>query len=82
MQWRLITVGLIVTFIVGIIVAIAGSVVVGVDQAIFPAWMWIISLVIIILLAAIIAALLVGWQGSDYDEYAPEEERYYRNRRR
>jgi hypothetical protein len=39
MQWRLITVGLIVTFIVGIIVAIAGSVVVGVDQAIFPAWM-------------------------------------------
>jgi len=78
MQWRLIAVGLIVVVIIGIVVAVAGSVVAGVDTATYPAWMWIISLVVIIFLTAIIAVLLVGWQDSHYDEYAPDEERYYR----
>jgi uncharacterized membrane protein len=82
MQWRLIVAGLLVLAIIGIIVAIAGSVVAGIDTAIYPAWMWIISLVVIIFLTVIIAVLLVGWQDSHYDEYAPEEERYYRDRRR
>ncbi len=41
-------------------------------------WMRIISLVVIIFLTAIIAALLVGWQDSHYDEDAPYDERYYR----
>jgi uncharacterized integral membrane protein len=82
MQWGLIAVGLIVVVIIGIVVAVAGSVVARVDTAIYPAWMWIISLVVIIFLTAIITVLLVGLQDSHYDEYAPEEERYYRDRRR
>jgi hypothetical protein len=67
--------------IIGFVVFVAGSVVIGVDMAIYPAWMWIISLVVIIFLTAIIAVLLVG-QDSHYDEDAPDEERYYRDRRR
>ena len=64
--------------VIGFVVFVAGSVVAGVDMAIYPAWMWIISLVLIIFLTAIIAVLLVGWQDSHYDEGAPEEEHYYR----
>jgi len=67
-----------VLVVIGFVVFVAGSVVAGVDMAIYPAWMWIISLVLIIFLTAIIAVLLVGWQDSHYDEYAPDEERYYR----
>ena len=62
--------------------AVAPDSVAGVDIALYSSWMWIISLVIIIFLTVIIAALLVGWQDSYYDEYAPEEERYYPDRRR
>jgi hypothetical protein len=82
MQFRLVVIGLLALVIIGFVVVVAGSVVTGVDMAIYPAWMWIISLVVIIFLTVIIAALLVGWQASYYDEYAPEEERYYRDRRR
>jgi hypothetical protein len=82
MQFRLVFIGLLALVIIGFVVVVAGSVVTGVDMAICPAWMWIISLVVIIFLTVIIAALLVGWQASYYDEYAPEEERYYRDRRR
>ncbi|HEY5139941.1 MAG TPA: hypothetical protein VIJ25_11590 [Methylococcales bacterium] len=82
MQFRLIVIGLIVLVVIGFVVFVAGSVVAGVDMAIYPAWMWIISLVLIIFLTAIIAVLLVGWQDSHYDEYAPDEERYYRDLRR
>jgi len=82
MQFRLVVIGLLALVIIGFVVVVAGSVVTGVDMAIYPAWMWIISLVVIIFLTVIIAALLVGWQASYYDEYAPEEERYYRDDRR
>ena len=82
MQFRLVVIGLLALVIIGFVVVVAGSVVTGVDMAIYPAWMWIISLVVIIFLTVIIAALLVGWQDSYYDDYAPEEERYYRDRRR
>lgn len=82
MQFRLIVIGLIVLVVIGFVVFVAGSVVAGVDMAIYPAWMWIISLVVIIFLTAIIAVLLVGWQDSHYDEDAPDEERYYRDLRR
>ena len=82
MQFRLVVIGLLALVIIGFVVVVAGSVVTGVDMAIYPAWMWIISLVVIIFLTVIIAALLVGWQASYYDEYAPEEERYYPDHRR
>jgi hypothetical protein len=51
-------------------------------MAIYPAWMWIISLVVIIFLTAIIAVLLVELQNPHYDEDAPDDLRYYRDLRR
>jgi hypothetical protein len=59
MQFRLAVIGLIVFGIIGFVIFVAGSVVAGVDMAIYPAWMWLISLVVIIFLTAIIAVLLV-----------------------
>jgi hypothetical protein len=82
MQFRLTVIGLLALVIIGIVVAIASLVVAGVGTATYPMWMWIFSLVVIIFLTAIIAALLVGWQDSRYDEDAPEKERYYRDRHR
>jgi hypothetical protein len=82
MQFRLVVFGLIVLVIIGFVVVVAGSVVTGVDMAIYPAWMWISSLVVIIFLTAIIAVLLVGWQDSHYDEDASDDLRYYRDLRR
>ena len=81
MQFRLVVIGLIVLVIIGFVV-VAGSVVTGVDMAIYPAWMWIISLVVIIFLTAIIAVLLVELLNPHYDEDAPDDLRYYRDLRR
>ncbi|MGZ4864995.1 MAG: hypothetical protein ACXV5H_08490 [Halobacteriota archaeon] len=82
MQFRLVVIGLLVLAIIGIAVAVAGLIVTGIDSAAYPAWMWIISLIVIIFLTAIIAALLVGWLDSHFDEDAPEKKRAYRDRRR
>jgi hypothetical protein len=82
MQFRRLVIEFIALVIIGFVIVVAGSVVAGVDMAIYPAWMWIISLVVIIFLAAIIAVLLIGWQDSLYDEDTPEEERYYRDLRK
>jgi len=82
MQFRLVVIGLIVLVIIGFVVVVAGSVVTGVDMAIYPAWMWIISLVVIIFLTAIIAVLLVELLNPHYDEDAPDDLRYYRDLRR
>jgi hypothetical protein len=61
MQFRLVVIGLIALVIIGFVVVVAGSVVAGLDMAIYPAWMWIISIAVIIFLTAIIAVLLLGW---------------------
>jgi membrane protein implicated in regulation of membrane protease activity len=82
MQFRRLVIEFIALVIIGFVIVVAGSVVAGVDMAIYPAWMWISSLVVIIFLAAIIAVLLVRWQKSRYDEETPEEERYYRDLRK
>jgi uncharacterized membrane protein len=61
--------------------AVAPDSVAGVDTALYSMWMWIISLIVIISLAAIIAVPLVRWRRPPYDEQVPEE-RYYRDHRR
>jgi membrane protein implicated in regulation of membrane protease activity len=74
MQFRRLVIEFIALVIIGFVIVVAGSVVAGVDTAIYPAWMWISSLVVIIFLAAIIAVLLVRWQDSHYDEDTPDED--------
>ena len=51
--------------------AIVPDAVAGVDTALYSAWMWIISLVVIVCLAAIIAVILVRWRRPPYDEDVP-----------
>jgi membrane protein implicated in regulation of membrane protease activity len=74
MQFRRLVIEFIALVIIGFVIVVAGSVIAGVDTAIYPAWMWISSLVVIIFLAAIIAVLLVRWQDSLYDEGTPDED--------
>ena len=51
--------------------AIVPDAVAGVDTALYSAWMWIISLVVIVCLVAIIAVILVRWRRPPYDEDVP-----------